>query len=187
VDVSGSHGTIYSDRNATSSDLHIYSNDNIQMCLDYDNIESGTFYVYGTPLTNYCYITDLGNFGCTGTKSSIADIDNEQRTLYAIESPDVWFEDFGSAQLSKGAVTVQVDALFVQSVNLNMDYHVFLTPLGDCNGLYVTDKTATGFEVRELGSGTSNVSFDYCIAAKRAGYESHHMEIVPTGSEGLGQ
>jgi hypothetical protein len=184
VDVSGSHGTIYSDLDAISSDLHIYSNDNIQMYLDYDSNESGTFYVYGSPLSNYCYITDLGNFLCTGTKSSITDVDDGQRALYAIESPDVWFEDFGSAQLANGTATVQVDPMFAQSVNLNVDYHVFLTPLGDCNGLYVSNKTADGFEVHELGGGISDVGFDYRIVAKRSGYEDVRMETVNMNGEG---
>ena len=38
---------------------------------------------------------------------------------------------------------------------------------GDCNGVYVTDKTATGFIVRELQNGTSNVSFSWHIVANR--------------------
>jgi hypothetical protein len=39
------------------------------------------------------------------------------------------------------------------AVNANLEYHVFLTPNGDCKGLYVHQKTATSFEVRELGGG----------------------------------
>jgi hypothetical protein len=34
-----------------------------------------------------------------------------------------------------------------------VEYHVFLTPDGDCEGLYVIARTATGFEVRELRHG----------------------------------
>jgi hypothetical protein len=55
---------------------------------------------------------------------------------------------------------------------------VFLTPNGDCKGLYVASKTAGGFEVRELGGGTSNISFDYRIVAKRLGFENARMEDV---------
>jgi hypothetical protein len=57
-------------------------------------------------------------------------------------------------------------------------YHVFITPNGDSKGLYVTAKTATGFEVRESGGGTSSLSFDYRIVAKRAGYENQRMVDV---------
>ena len=46
-------------------------------------------------------------------------------------------------------------------------YHVFLTAYGDSNGLYVTNRNAQGFEVREQGGGTSGVSFAYRVVAKR--------------------
>jgi hypothetical protein len=53
-----------------------------------------------------------------------------------------------------------------------MDYKVFPVPNGDCKGLFVTHKTPTSFEVRELGGGTSSVSFDYRITAVRKNYEN---------------
>jgi hypothetical protein len=70
-------------------------------------------------------------------------------------------------------------------------------PNGDCKGLYVTNKTATSFEVRELGGGTSSVDFDYRITAVRKNYEnvrfadhtqemqklSHSREAKPTGTQ----
>jgi len=53
---------------------------------------------------------------------------------------------------------------------------VFLTPSGDCKGLYVGQRSAGGFEVRELGGGTSSIEFDYRIVAERRGYENIRME-----------
>ena len=124
VDVSGSHGTIYSDLAGTSSDLYMYSNDDFAFFLDNDsNDASSQFYVYGDPTTNYCRISAFGNLYCTGTKSSLTDVDGESRALYAIESPDVWFEDFGGSKLESGTATVQVDSLFAQTVNLDLEYH----------------------------------------------------------------
>jgi hypothetical protein len=186
VGTSGSEGTLYSEL-GTDSDIAAYVTDDFLIHLDTDHDEYGAFLVYGDTNFDWCRFNDSGEFSCTGTKASVTEVGGETRALYAIESPDVWFEDFGSAQLSNGVVTVEVESLFAQSVNLNVDYHVFLTPLGDCNGLYVTNKTATGFEVHELGGGTSDISFDYRIVAKRAGYESHRMEVVPAGGEGLGE
>jgi hypothetical protein len=89
-----------------------------------------------------------------------------------VQSPENWFEDFGSGSLSNGVITVALDRTFAQTVNTGIEYHVFLTPKGDCKGLYVTKENAKGFDVRELGSGTSNVAFDYRIVAKRVGYEN---------------
>jgi hypothetical protein len=45
-------------------------------------------------------------------------------------------------------------------------------PNGNCKGLYMTNKTANSFEVRELGGGTSNIGFDYRITVLRKNYEN---------------
>jgi len=122
----------------------------------------------------YCNIDNAGDINCTGAKNAVVPIDAGKRTvaLAAIESPKNWFEDFGSAELVNGVAVITLDPDFIQTVNTEMDYKVFPVPNGDCKGLYVTHKTATSFEVRELGGGTSNVSFDYRITALRRKYEN---------------
>ena len=87
-------------------------------------------------------------------------------TLYCVESPECWFEDFGSAKLSGGSVRVRIDAEFAQTVETG-GYHVFLQPEGECNGLFVVDKSATGFVVHELAGGDSDAPFAYRIVAPR--------------------
>jgi hypothetical protein len=98
--------------------------------------------------------------------------DGSQRLLHCMESPEHWFEDLGSARLSRGRATVKLDADFAKVVKLN-EYRVFLTPEGDCQGLYVRSKRGTSFEVRELQGGTSNVAFGYRIVAKRKDIKAH--------------
>ena len=121
-----------------------------------------------------CEIDNSGDLSCSGTKSAVVPVDNATRqvALYAVESPENWFEDFGSGQLESGSASVSFESVFAQTVNLGTDYKVFVTPTGDCKGLYVTNKTATGFQVRELGSGRSTLTFDYRIVARRKGYET---------------
>ncbi len=114
-----------------------------------------------------------------GMKSAAVKVDNgEYRLLYAMESPENWFEDFGGGSLQNGATTVMIDPLFAQSVSTQIEYRVYLTPEGDCKGLYVTNKTASSFEVRELQGGTSSVYFSYRIVAKRKGYEDVRMRKI---------
>jgi hypothetical protein len=67
---------------------------------------------------------------------------------------------------------VQLETTFAQTVNVGAGYHVFVTPKGDCKGLYVTNEGPGGFEVHELGSGQSSIAFDYRIVARRRGYEN---------------
>ena len=120
-----------------------------------------------------------GNLVVNGTKSSTAKLqDGREVALYAVESPENWFEDFGNGELHDGVAWVSLDSSFAQSTNTTLVYHVYLTPNGDSSGLYVSRKTATGFEVREHGGGSSTVGFDYRIVAKRRGYESLRLAQV---------
>jgi hypothetical protein len=130
--------------------------------------------------TGNCLIGAAGDVACSGKVASVVDADGGARkvSLYAMQSPENWFEDAGSTQLSNGSVRVELDAAFAQTVNTGVDYHVFLTPNGDCKGLYVSQKTATSFEVHELGGGRSSIAFDYRIMAKRSGFENIRMQDV---------
>jgi len=141
-----------------------------------DESTSSTYPVLETDGGNYggtCTIDVSGSLACTGSKSAVVPVDGGSRkvALYAIEGPENWFEDAGGAQLHGGEAVVSLEPVFGQTVNTDVDYRVFLTPNGDCKGLYVAQKSATSFVVRELGGGTSNIAFDYRIMAKRRGFE----------------
>ena len=128
----------------------------------------------------YCTIDSNGHLNCPGGISTIAAVAGGARkvALYAMESPQHWFEDFGAGRLENGTATIALDPTFAETVNGASDYHVFLTPQGDCRGLYINRKTASGFEVRELGGGQSTVAFDYRVVALRRGFESVRLEDV---------
>jgi hypothetical protein len=130
--------------------------------------------------SGHCTIDAGGDVACTGEVGADASVDSGARkvSLYAMQSPENWFEDFGSGTLSSGAATIPIDPTFAQTVNAEAGYRVFLTPDGDCQGLYVSQKSASSFEVRELGGGRSNVAFDYRIVAKRTGYENVRLADV---------
>ncbi len=152
---------------------------NVGAFLDNQNNNPGdvVMQTFGETVGGACTITTAGALACSGPNSAIVQVDNGTRkvALYAMESPQNWFEDFGSGQLASGSATITLESLFAQTVNTGVNYHVYLTPNGDCKGLYVTAKTPTSFEVHELGKGTSNVTFDYRIVAKRKGYEQIRM------------
>jgi hypothetical protein len=81
--------------------------------------------------------------------------------------------------MEKGVAVVKIDPTFAETVSETADYHVFITPRGDSKGLYVINTTPTSFEVRESGGGTSSLSFDYRIVAKRRGYEAlRHVDVT---------
>jgi hypothetical protein len=168
-----STGAIWGDQTDNLGNLTLMSNDDVDVYLEQTNPGGtvGEFRIHNGAGTVVYSITEDGATSSAGTKSALVDTaDYGERTLYAMESPEVWFEDFGTAQLANGQATVTLEPLFLQTINTGVPYHVFVTPLGDCNGLYVTNKTAISFEVRELGGGTANIGFDYRIVAKRLGF-----------------
>ncbi|GAB4272998.1 MAG: hypothetical protein Kow0080_20050 [Candidatus Promineifilaceae bacterium] len=176
-DSSGQTGTIYGPANS-HDDLTLYSEDGVYIKLDVGSDSVATFEVVNGAGSSVFTVDEGGNYVATGTKSAMVSAQGGQRLVYTIESPEVWLEDFGSGQLQNGVAQVAIDPVFASSVDLSGEYHVFLTPLGDSNGLYVANKTATGFEVRESGGGTSNIGFDYRIVAHRTGYESLRMPLA---------
>lgn len=127
-----------------------------------------------------CGINQTGNLACTGQMKAVVAAKDSPRQLetYTVQSAENWVEDYGSGELSNGSATVQVEPEFAETVNTGVDFHVFLTPGGDCKGLYVTNKTPGSFEVHELGGGTSSIPFDYKIVAKRNGMESQRLVDV---------
>jgi hypothetical protein len=184
---SGSLGAIWGNQTGTLGNLSLASNDDVDVYLEQTNPDStiGQFRIYNGAGVKVYQIAEDGDTWSAGTKAALVDTEeHSKRLLYAMESPEVWFEDFGTAQLVNGQFTVNIEPLFLQTINTEVSYHVFVTPLGDCNGLYVTNKTASSFGVRELGGGTANIGFDYRIVAKRLGYEDLRLDPPdPTGVE----
>jgi hypothetical protein len=112
----------------------------------------------------------VGNIVKTGGEFSEAlpHPDGSQRLLYAPLSPESWYEDFGRGELVEGRARVEFDPDFAAILGIDDGhYHVFLTPEGDSNGLYVSSRNPTAFEVHEQQGGTSNLTFSYRVVAKR--------------------
>jgi hypothetical protein len=108
-----------------------------------------------------------GDLTVTGAKSAaVSHPDGSHRLLYALESPESWFEDFGQADLVQGAAEVKLDPEFAAVVH-PQGYHVFITPYGDSKGLYVSKRGHHSFYVHEQQGGKSNIAFAYRIVAKR--------------------
>jgi hypothetical protein len=98
--------------------------------------------------------------------------------MYSMESPESWFEDFGSGQLSGGSATVQLEPGFAGVVHGD-NYHVFLTPRGESKGwLYVGKQSPGSFTVQEAGGGTSSIGFSYRVVAKRKDIAGARLEPV---------
>lgn len=141
---------------------------------------------YGSTPIGYIYIAGQSTagtfvgFATTGTKSTIVkDEKGTGRLLYCPEAPEVLFQDYGTGELTDGKAHIDLDKLLTQHIRVDAKHplKVFIQLEGDCNGVFVTNKSANGFDVKELQNGKSNVAFTWQIVASRAD------EVSPTGSQ----
>ena len=98
--------------------------------------------------------------------------------LYAPVSEKVTIYNSGKAQVINGVARVTFSESFSSQVSENDDIIVTVTPLGPCNGLYVSESSANGFIVMEnknesdLSKINKPVEFNYIVIATRSGYET---------------
>lgn len=108
---------------------------------------------------------------------------NEKGTntaLYTYVSTDVCVQTSGVATLSEGRAAVSFDPAFASIVSGGEPVIVTVTPVGSCNGVYLSEVSAIGFTVIEANSGKSSVPVNYIAIGKRAGYEKPQLapEVV---------
>jgi hypothetical protein len=111
----------------------------------------------------------------TGNVSTIVkDTQGNLITLTCPEAPEVVFHDYGIGQLVDGRAHITIDPDLSINIQVSEDHplKVYITPEGDCNGVYVANKSANGFDVIELMGGASDVSFAWQIVATRANEEN---------------
>jgi len=130
--------------------------------------------------TSYGSAAIFASGGYAGTGSKCAEVKLDDGTavrLFTEESAEVWFTDYGEANLSNGSCHIELDPIFLQTVTIDSSHpmKVFVQAEGDCNGVYVTDKTSTGFDVVELQVGESSVPFSYRVVCKRKYYEDERL------------
>jgi hypothetical protein len=140
--------------------------------------------IFGTTTNGYAgafsgAVVVQGSFTVLGGPKSAAvpHPDGSHRRMYCQESPEPWFEDFGTASLTGGRAEIALDPDF-DAVVKGDDYLVFLTPEGDCNGLYVSRKGPHRFVVEELKGGKGTLTFSYRLVSRRREAVGKRLERV---------
>ncbi len=93
-------------------------------------------------------------------------------TLHAPEAPEIYFEDYGQAQLAQGFAHVELDPRFAGNLAVNEQHplrvFVQLEENDGTFGVVVKNKTGHGFDVVEIGGGTADMPFQWHVVANRA-------------------
>lgn len=108
--------------------------------------------------------------GAMSVSCSVPDDNGDYKVLHCPETPEFYFMDYGEGKLINGVAHITLDPILAKNVAIN-DKHplrVYIQLEGDCNGVYVTNKTATGFDVIELQHGTSNSPFQWNVVCNVA-------------------
>ncbi len=129
----------------------------------------------------------------TGVVSTLVkDTNNQERIMVAPEAPQALFQDIGRGKLVNGFAKINLDPILSKNIRVDETHplNVFIQLEGECNGVYVANKTAISFEVKELNNGVSEVNFTYQIMASRADEERgglvskySEMRFKPLGRE----
>jgi len=140
----------------------------------------GVYGYGGSGATTYYGVYYSGNLAGTGTKSAIVRTEDGPKTVYCQESPENWFEDFGSAVIRDGRAHVEVAQDFLQTVTVSEEYpmKVFIQ-MENTSVDYKLMKNQTGFDIEVIGETTEALAFDYRVVAKRRGYEDLRLKSAP--------
>lgn len=116
-----------------------------------------------------------------GPKSAIVKHpDGTHRSLFCLESPESYFEDFGEIVLTGPSVRVKLNKDFGALVKRN-NYQVFLTSYSP-EALYVRRRSPMGFEIarvnRDTGGKPRSVRVGYRIVAHRADLRSVRLPKI---------
>jgi hypothetical protein len=132
----------------------------------------------------HCVIDPSANLSCTGNIRSDSAIQSTHRNglgqrvvAYTAESAAATIEDVGTARMVDGVANVRIDPAFAAMMDGRW-YYVFLTPLGDTRGLYVSRKATSGFQVRETEHGRTKLEFDYRIVAHPVDASNERLPTV---------
>lgn len=125
-------------------------------------------------LYNSDFEISSGSFYCTGTKSRLAETENyNKRLLYCYEMTTPMFGDIGEGRIDDtGKCYVLVDDIFGETIESDVDYHVFLQKYGagDC---WVSERNSSYFVVE----GTPNLDFAWELKCTQKGYDMTRLEI----------
>lgn len=107
----------------------------------------------------------------TGTVSEIVPTANHGRvTLTCPESPEYWYQDYGTVTMVNGQAHVTLDPVTAEIivVDANNPIRVFATPVNmlNFNGVTIMNQTATGFDLVELNGGTHSGQLHYQLVMK---------------------
>ena len=125
------------------------------------NINSGGLFASYNSGDEYTY----------GKQIEIVATENSKIAVYTVTSTESVIYKKGKITLQNGSARVAFETNYV---NLLGDIPVVtVSPMGNCNGLYIESVDANGFTIKELNNGSSNVSVSWIAVGDRIDANNH--------------
>lgn len=107
----------------------------------------------------------------TGTVSEIIPTENHGRiTLTCPESPEYWYQDYGTVQMTNGKATIYLDEVLADIIIVDEEnpIRVTCTPVGMpyFNGITIMSQTKNSVEILELNGGNHSGKLQYQLVVK---------------------
>lgn len=175
---------------ATNNHFFVTCNHNNQLRLGYekngsyypgmsiyrnDNTSAGCAIEYHADEVHHNNVVIEGFLSVRGQKNRLVATENfGDRLLNAYETAECYFGDINETIIGEdGEVKVELDEVFLETVNTTEPYQVFLTKYGegDC---YVSERHEKYFVIK----GTPNLSVGFEVKAKQRGYEKERLKMT---------
>jgi len=131
-------------------------------------------------IAGYIGSTNYALYGNGTVQGGVAKAAGMTYGMSCPSSPEILFTDYGTGQLINGHAYVTLDPIFSENIFVSSDHpiKVFIQLEGECNGVFVTNKSKVGFNVTELHGGSSNVPFSYSVIANRDDLKDSSGRII---------
>lgn len=157
-DAMGVYGSSFSDSNISMGGYFAGS--------DYSGSTYAYSYVGGT-VNGFTARKIIG----TGSVSEIIPTENHGRvTLTCPESPEYWYQDYGTVEMVNGKATIQLDEILADIIVVDEEnpIRVICTPVGMpyFNGITIMNQTKNSVEILELNGGNHSGKLQYQLVVK---------------------
>ncbi|MBK8146468.1 MAG: collagen-like protein [Bacteroidetes bacterium] len=114
-----------------------------------------------------------GDVYTSGKQIELVSSEETVTPAFSVTSNKITVYNNGTIQLVNGIAQVHFDEnyrnLLAEAPN------VTASPMGECNGVYITKVSTEGFSIKELGNGTSNVPISWISVGKRV--DANNSEV----------
>ena len=116
--------------------------------------------------TQPTYVLLFSLFSLLSIGSISAQMANTDIAMTEVDPVESIIQIGGETQLIDGKAVINIDPEWARNYSeVDYNYQIMIMPDGDCEGIYISNKTTDSFTVREIGAGKSNLNFSWNLVA----------------------